>query len=147
MLFFTNFIATSCVLVVGFMSLNLKAQSCSSDAFYNDCASNLDKALFIKAFEIQSKNFKKGETTVEYNYVFSKGTTYVITSCDKEENPMIIELLDRNQKLIASNYDKEKKKFYPKIAYPCSATGVYYLKYKFKNSQESCGVSMLGFTK
>lgn len=147
MLFFKNFIGTSCVLVASFMSLNLKAQSCSSDAFYNECATKLEKALFIKAFEVESKTFKKGETSIEYNYVFSKGTTYLITSCDKEESPMIIELYDRNQKLIASNYDKVKKKFYPKIAYPCSATGVYYLKYKFKSNQEACGISMLGFTK
>lgn len=120
---------------------------CSSNTFYDDCSTQLDKALFIKAFSISTSDMKKGEKSVEYNYVFSKGTTYTITSCDIESNKMIIELYDRNKKLIASNYDKTKRKYYPKIAYPCSATGVYYLKYKFKSDSDACGISMLGFSK
>lgn len=127
-------------------SIALTAQ-CSSDAFYDACSTNLGKALFIKAFNVESKGFKKGEDFTEYNYVFSKGTTYVITSCDTENNNMIVELYDRNKKLIATNYDKTSKKFYPKIGYPCAATGVYYLKYKFKKDAEGCGISMLGFSK
>lgn len=137
-------------LIVLFFSLTFSltiAAQCSSDAFYDNCSTNLGKALFIKAFNVESKSFKKGESSVEYNYVFSKGTTYTITSCDTESNNMIIELYDRNKKLIATNYDKTKRKFYPKIGYPCNATGVYYLKYKFKKDAEGCGISMLGFSK
>lgn len=120
---------------------------CSSDSFYDDCSTHLGNALLIKAFNIESASFNKGENYTTYNYVFSKGTTYIITSCDVENNNMIIELYDRNKNLIVSNYDKNSRKFYKKIAYPCAATGVYYLKYKFKKNTNGCGISMLGFTK
>ena len=120
---------------------------CSSDSFYDSCSTNLGKAIFIKAYNISSTNFKKGESSLEYGYIYSKGTTYIITACDTENNKMIVELYDRTKKIIASNYDKTNRTFNPKISYSCSETGVYYSKYKFKNETEGCGISLLGFIK
>lgn len=73
---------------------------CSSDSFYDNCATNLNKAIFMKAYNISSNKFKKGESSIEYGYLYSKGTTYIITSCDTENNKMIVELYDRTKKLI-----------------------------------------------
>lgn len=120
---------------------------CNSDSFFDECSSHLDKAIFMKAFTISSEKFKKGESSVEYGYIYSKGTTYTITSCDTESNKMIVELYDRTKKLITSNYDKTNKTFDSKMTYTCAETGVYYLKFKFKKEAEGCGLSLLGFKK
>lgn len=127
-------------------SLHSFAQ-CSSDSFYDSCSTHLGKAIFMKAYNISSDNFKKGESSLEFGYIYSKGTNYIITSCDTENNKMIVELYDRTKKLIISNYDKTNRTFYPKISYTCLETGVYYSKYKFKNEAEGCGISLLGFIK
>lgn len=120
---------------------------CNSDSFYDDCSTNLDKAIFMKAFNISTEKFKKGESSVEYGYIYSKGTTYTITSCDSENNKMIVELYDRTKKLITSNYDKTNRTFSSKMNYECTETGVYYLRFKFKKEAEGCGLSLLGFKK
>lgn len=131
-----------------FLSSLISKAQCEDEKFLDNCAAMLDKFVFIKAFNIDADKGKAGEGT-EFSYVLSKGTTYMITICDKAENGnrLILELYDRNKKLIASSFNKKDKKYYPKIGYPCAATGVYYLKYRFEGSKEGCGVSILGFDK
>lgn len=120
---------------------------CNSDSFYDECATQLNKAIFMKAFNVSSEKFKKGESSVEYGYIYSKGTTYIITACDTENNKMIVELYDRTKKLIVSNYDRTNRVFDSKMTYACIETGVYYLRFKFKKEAEGCGLSLLGFIK
>ncbi|HKK63334.1 MAG TPA: hypothetical protein VJ951_12290 [Bacteroidales bacterium] len=122
----------------------LNAQ-CDSDTFLDNCAAKLDTYTFIKAFNTSMRKTQ----TVEYSYVFSKGSTYLIIPCDEgiEGRRMIVNLYDRNHKLIASTYNKRKKTFYPDLAYPCSATGVYYMEVTFDGSKGGCGVCLLGFKK
>lgn len=118
---------------------------CDSDAFLDNCASKLDSYTFIKAF---NTSMKKTDVT-EYSYVFSKGSTYIIIGCDQEidGSRMIVNLYDRNRKIIASTYNKKTKTFYPDLVYPCSATGVYYMEVTFEGSKGGCGVCLLGFKK
>lgn len=120
---------------------------CDSDSFYDECSTHLNKAIFIKAFNISTEKFKLGESSAEYGYIYSKGTIYTITSCDTENNKMIVELYDRTKKLIVSNYDRTNRTFSSKMTYECTETGVYYLRFKFKKEEEGCGISMLGFNK
>lgn len=128
-----------------FLPAALQAQ-CDNDDFLDECASSLGTHTFIKAFHAESK--KKVKTS-EYSYVFSKGSTYMIVVCDKgkQGEKMIVNLYDRNHKLIASSYDKRSKKHYPDLVYPCPATGVYYLEATFENEKQACGVIILGFNK
>jgi hypothetical protein len=121
---------------------------CTSDAFLDKCASSLGEFTFIKSFNITIDK-KTAESKYEYSYVFSKGSTYKIIICDEniEGNKMIVTLFDRNHKMIATNFNKASKKFYPLFSYPCSATGVYYLEVTFENGKEGCGVNILGFNK
>ncbi len=118
---------------------------CDSDAFLDNCASGLDDFTFIKAFNTSMN--KNG--TEEYSYVFSKGSTYMILACDPDIDGkrMIVNLYDRNRKLIVSSYNKKTKTFYPDLVYPCSATGVYYMEVTFEGSKGGCGVTVLGFKK
>lgn len=113
---------------------------CDKDGLKNECSGKLDDFIFIKSFDIQSS--KK-----EYSYVFSKGTTYMITCCDESAGKkMVVELYDRDHKLIAKNFNEKKGQYFSKFGYQCQATGVYYMKYSFPDGDD-CGVSVIGFKK
>jgi hypothetical protein len=59
---------------------------------------------------------------------------------------MVLNLYDRNHKLIATN--KANEKYYNKVGYNCTATGVYYIETYIDNNAKGCGVSsILGFKK
>ncbi|MCP4311690.1 MAG: hypothetical protein GY790_10540 [Bacteroidetes bacterium] len=120
---------------------------CGSDEFLDDCSSTLGSHTFIKAFNVELKPKKK--ENVEYSYVFSKGSNYMIIGCDQnlKGNRLIVSLYDRSHKLIASSYDRKTKKHYPDMVYPCSATGVYYIEATLEGSGQGCGVIILGFNK
>ncbi|MGZ3862962.1 MAG: hypothetical protein ACXVPN_11165 [Bacteroidia bacterium] len=117
---------------------------CGSDAFIDKCAPSLGDYTFIKTFNIQ---VDKADGKFEFSYVLSKGSNYRIVICDQnsEGNKMIVNFYDRNKKLIASNYLKNSKKFFPSLNYTCSATGVYYIEASFENGKSGCGANILGF--
>ncbi len=117
---------------------------CGSDEFLDKFAPALGDFTFIKAFNVV---LKKADEKNEFSYVFSKGSNYKIVICDvnAEGNKMVVNFYDRNKKLIASNYLKSSKKFFPTINYACSATGVYYVESYFENGKSGCGVNILGF--
>jgi hypothetical protein len=133
------------IFIVALMIPQYLYSQCDSDAFLDNCASKLDSYTFVKAF---NTTMKKTDVT-EYSYVFSKGSTYIIVGCDQEidGSRMIVNLYDRNHKIIASTYNKQKKTFYPDLVYPCSATGVYYMEVTFQGKDGGCGVCLLGFKK
>ena len=125
-------------------TLNTNAQ-CVSESFMNSCSAALDEFNFIKSYELENKK----EDVKEYSYVFSKGSVYRIIICDenKEGSRLIITLFDRNKKKIASNYDTQSKKYFSTIIYPCSATGIYFVKYEYESKKSKCAVNILGFSK
>lgn len=119
---------------------------CETDAFLDNCASNLGTYNYIKTFIAYASPRKKANP--ENLYVFSKGSTYKIIAC--MENPggnMIINLYDRNHNLIASTYDHTSKKYYSELQYPCPVTGVYYIRTTFEGTKDGCGMCILGFSK
>ncbi|MFL5765050.1 MAG: hypothetical protein ACJ77K_13985 [Bacteroidia bacterium] len=117
---------------------------CGSDEYLEKFAPALADYTFIKSFNVQ---LSKQDDKSEFSYVFSKGSTYriVIGDMNPEGNRMIVSLYDRNRKLIASNYVKSSRKFFPSINYACSATGVYYVEAAFENGKTGCGINILGF--
>lgn len=118
---------------------------CQTDEFLDNCASKLEDYTFIKAFNTDLQ--KAGSE--EFSYVFSKGSTYLIIICDQNiaGNRMVVNLFDRNRKLIASSYNAKTKTYYPDLLYPCTATGVYYLEASIEGAKGGCGVTILGFMK
>lgn len=140
-----NVIILISVFIVSLKPLSVSAQ-CEDETFVDNCASLLDTYVYIKTFNIEHS---KQSQESEYSYVFCKGASYVITVCDPKsgDDKLIVELYDKEKKFVASNYNSKTNKFYPKIGYPCSATGVYYMKYKFKSGKPACGISMIGFKK
>lgn len=113
---------------------------CDNEDFLDKCSSQLNDFTFVKSFESNKKT--------EFSYVFSKDHSYVITVCDNAtgKGKMMVNLYDRNHKLIMSSYNKASKKYYPAISYNCAATGVYYIETDFSDAN-CCGVSILGYKK
>jgi hypothetical protein len=117
---------------------------CGSDEYLDRFAPALGDYTFIKVFNVQ---IDKMDAKSEFSYVFSKGSNYriVIGDLNEQGNKMVVNFYDRNRKLVASNYVKSTRKFYPSINYTCSATGVYYVEASFENGKTGCGINILGF--
>lgn len=138
------------ILLFGFISVVCmgfaSGTPCDSEAFLNKCAPSLEDYVCITTFKVFSE--KTGDKT-NYSYVLSRGTSYKIVICDQNEagNRMIVNFLDRNKKLIATNYMKASKKFFPSITFSCQITGVYYVEAFFEGEKKGCGLNLLGFKK
>jgi hypothetical protein len=120
-------------------SFAAKAQ-CVSD----ECVAKISEGYtFLKTYKMETIGDE-----IEYSYVFSKDTNYMLVVCNKEGNGqnITVTLMDSNRKEIASSYDKKSDKHYPAIVYNCKSTGIYYLRFSFKDKQECC-VSVLAFKK
>lgn len=108
------------------------------------CTPNPDSGYtLIKSFEVDGVGGTKEK--VEYSYVFTKGTKYLVNVCGGIDTPdgVVVTLYDKYRNKVATNLvDGTVVKA---IAYPCSATGIYYITYTFENSAEYCGGSTIGF--
>ena len=125
---------------------------CDSEPFLDNCTAVIGNNFnFLKTYKFRTTNEEQtGEKKIYgYSYVFSKGSTYVLTSCydDSDGNKMIVSLYDSNRKLITSTMDRKTGKLYPSIQFNCSSTGIYYFTFNFQREEGGCGVSILGFKK
>ncbi len=115
---------------------------CNPEAFSNQCIPKLAAGFnFLKSYKVQ----KGAKEFVEYSYVFTKGTQYMINICapGQATDGIIVSLYDSNRNKVASS--KINGQFISAIAYPCNTTGIYYIQYTFDGSTEYCGGSALGF--
>lgn len=97
----------------------------------------------IKSFEVDGEGGEKAK--IEYSYVFTKGTKYLVNVCGDETGPdgVVVTVYDKYRNKVASNLvDGTIVKAF---AYPCSATGIYYITYTFEDSKAYCGGSTIGF--
>lgn len=130
----------SYALILSLMSPAGVSAQCDPDKQMSTCVSKLATGYtFLKSYKIA------GEKEIEYSYVFTKDTNYVLNLCNKdgESNNMVVTLYDANRNKIASNVIGDK--YLPAIGYRCGATGIYYFTISFQNNLEPCGVSVLGF--
>ena len=115
---------------------------CNSEALSNQCIPKLVSGFnFLKSYKIE----KGGKEFVEYSYVFTKGTQYMINICAEgaETDGIVVSLFDSNRNKVATS--KVNGQFISAIAYPCNTTGIYYIQYSFDGSTKYCGGSALGF--
>lgn len=115
---------------------------CNSEALSTACIPKLSAGFnFLKSYKIE----KGGKEFVEYSYVFTKGTQYMINICAGGDNVdgIVVSLYDSNRNKVASS--KINGQFISAIAYPCNTTGIYYIQYTFDGSTQNCGGSALGF--
>lgn len=115
---------------------------CNAEALSSQCIPKLASGFnFLKSYKVEKTN----KEYVEYSYVFTKGTQYMINICSPEQNPegIVVTLYDAKRNKVASN--KVGDQYIAAIAYPCNATGIYYIQYTFDTDGTSCGGSALGF--
>ena len=115
---------------------------CNAESLSTQCIPKLASGFnFLKSYKIE----KGGKEYVEYSYVFTKGTQYMINICAPGQNTdgIVVSLFDSNRNKVASS--KVNGQFISAIAYPCNTTGIYYIQYTFDGSSSYCGGSARGF--
>lgn len=120
---------------------NIDAQ-CNAEGFATECIPKLSMGFnFLKSYKVDGVSKDK----VEYSYVFTKGTQYMINLCASGTNGdgIVVNILDKDRNKIASN--KVNGQVVTAIAFPCNATGIYYIQYTFDEPSSHCGGSALGF--
>lgn len=129
--------------VLSMISIDANAQ-CNADTHTNTCIPKLSSGFnFLKSYKIDGAG--GGKSKVEYSYVFTKGTQYMINICAEGETTdgIVVTLYDsKRQKVGTSVYNGQ---YLTAMAYPCNTTGIYYITYTFENSANYCGGSALGF--
>ena len=136
-------LSLSFLLSVGIGSSEVIGQ-CNSDNFSNACIPKLAGGFnFLKSYKIDGEGGSKDK--VEYSYVFTKGTQYMINICatGQATDGIVVTLFDASRNKVATS--KINGQFIAAIAYPCNATGIYYIQYTFDGSGGHCGGSALGF--
>ena len=106
---------------------------CTTDA----CANKLSEGFtFLKGYQLQVATVHE----VEFSYVFSKGTSYQLVICNQDGTSKDIEvtLYDSQRHKLISNFDKESNKYYGALIYECQTTGIFYMKYTYKNKPSCC---------
>lgn len=132
------------VFFVFLLSYSVASAQCDADRYTNKCLEKLTTGYtFMKSYKIDGNGGNKPK--VEYSYVFSKGTNYMVTLANKdpELKGMSLSLYDSSRKLVASN--KVDNKYFSAIGYTCAATGIYYLTFSFDETQDYCAAAVLGF--
>lgn len=114
---------------------------CNAETLSTQCIPKLGSGYnFLKSYKLE----KGGKGYVEYSYVFTKGTQYMINVCGQNSNGIIVTLYDSKRNKVASS--KVDDQYISAIAYPCNNTGIYYIQYSFDDTTSApCGGSALGF--
>lgn len=117
---------------------------CNPDNLANECIPKLISGFnFLKSYKVDGEGGAKEK--VEYSYVFTKGTQYMINVCANggSTDGIVVSLFDSGRNKVATS--KINGQLLGAIAYPCNATGIYYIQYTFDGSNAKCGGSALGF--
>ncbi|MCE2996383.1 MAG: hypothetical protein LW863_12350 [Flammeovirgaceae bacterium] len=129
--------------LISVSTIDLNGQ-CNPDNFANACIPKLASGFnFLKSYKVDGEGGAKDK--VEYSYVFTKGTRYMINLCANgaATDGIVVTLFDSGRNKVATS--KINGQFISAIAYPCNATGIYYIQYTFDGSAGKCGGSALGF--
>jgi hypothetical protein len=132
------------ILSIFLLSASETFGQCNAENLSNQCIPKLATGFnFLKSYKIDGAGGSKDK--VEYSYVFTKGTQYMINICAPAQptDGIIVSLYDSQRNKVASS--KINGQYIAAIAYPCNATGIYYIQYTFDGSATHCGGSALGF--
>lgn len=118
--------------------------TCNAESLSNECIPKLaDGFNFLKSYKVDGDGGSK--KTIEYSYVFTKGTQYLINICTptSQADGIVVNLFDGNRNQVASS--KVGDQFVSAIVYPSNTTGIFYIQYSFEGSSNYCGGSAMGF--
>ncbi len=133
------------VLFIILPHLKIKAQ-CEPGSLSRECINSISEGfIYLKSYSIDGQDNSKER--IEYTAVMSKDTQYSFKICTSFEGAdgIILTIYDANRNEIASN--REKGIIVPDLNYMCTSTGIYYLRFTFFESRNSCGGCILSFKK
>ncbi len=128
---------------VGFGFTDHSSAPCDPEGLANTCIPKLAEGFkFLKAYKVDGA--LTGKEKVEYSYVLTTGTQYMINLCAPGETPdgIVVSLFDGQRNKIATN--KVEGQILSAINFACQSTGIYYIQYTFDGGAR-CGGSALGF--
>src|SRR5690349_4796932 len=93
------------------MKASMASAQCDADTYTNKLIEKLPQGYaFLKSYKIDGENGAKDK--LEFPYIFSKDSNYMITLGNKELElkGVLLNLYDSNRKLVATNQDPGSKK-------------------------------------
>ncbi|GAA4838381.1 hypothetical protein [Algivirga pacifica] len=134
--------------VIGVMAFFFAPQQvnaqCSTELYVTKSMKALSKGYqFSKSYRIDGRNGTR--KTIKYTCVFAKDTSYEIAmrGQDGDAEGMIATLYDAKRNKQITSFIGNK--FHNSWRFKCTATGIYYLHFTFKDSKSYCGAAVLGF--
>jgi hypothetical protein len=115
---------------------------CNAEEYIASSTSNLPAGFnFLKSYKIDGEpDLEK----IEFSYVLTKGTQYMLVIRDRNKSlGTVMTLFDAKRNKVASN--RIDGSMAAAIAFPCNATGIYYIQYTFETGSNRCAGSALGF--
>jgi hypothetical protein len=119
------------------------AVACNANVHLNKCVESLKPSgyRFLKSYKLEGK-----ASILEYEYTFSKGTTYFISMVSADpDSKLKVSLYDVEGRMVASSHNPDIKKFYPSLEMRVQRSGVYKIKFSQEANKDYCAASVLGF--
>lgn len=132
------------ILTFSFISVSAAFGQCDPEPHTSACIPKLSSGFnFLKSYKIDGQG--GGKERIEYSYVFTTGTQYMINVCagDGGNDGIIVSLYDSKRNLVTTSVNDGQQ--LSAFIYPCTTTGIYYITYTFDGSTSFCGGSAMGF--
>jgi len=133
-------------LVVTLASCNLAMAQCDEKKLDENCKGAISEGFtYIKSFNLDPEKMQNG--TVEFSYIFSKDTQYMLALCgqtDKAGKDVTIALYDGNRNQLFNSAENKSEPL-KKLMYKCQTTGVHYINFTYLNEKPSCHQAQIGF--
>lgn len=129
-----------------FSGINLALAQCDEKKLEANCKGQVtDGFTFVKSFTLDPSKLENGN--LEYSYIFSKDTQYVLSLCsmaEKTGNEVAVAIYDNNRALLFNSAENKNEPM-KKLIYKCQTTGVHYLTFTFLNDKANCHQAQIGF--
>jgi hypothetical protein len=128
------------LIILLLLSTSGPPDNCDTSPLASECVRQMPRKFHtLKTFNVMKK---KEQEYYECSYVLTKGTKYNIGACFNTVDNLKIEVFNSKRSLVASITSGKK---YSKLTYKCLASGIYYMRFSFDSSNNSCGASLLSF--
>jgi hypothetical protein len=142
-------------LIVAFIFVNLinynATAQCKQQIVYS-CATNNQKAIYLRDFNTKLKKEKKGtESSTRWAVTLNKGTKYRFNLCtpdDGLQDKIIMTLYDAQHPEDKEPYGSTDNQKDNSFDFICGKAGLYYVSIRFKEgmaNKKSCAVGILSF--
>ncbi len=126
-------------------SVSSARAQCDTEPFVQEALNFLKEKNFnfLKSYKIDGQRGTNKE--IEYSYVFSTGTTYMIFVNNGKKNAegVIVTVEDAERNEIDKSFVGDT--YVPAVQIICNRTGIYYLRFTLVDKRHDCAAAVLGF--